>query len=76
MKVRTNHLKVAISLYIQYNMDQLCLPMDLEEDNPANHLIRVVNVAVNRVDEAIFDAAYPDGSDQTSEPLIASVLSE
>ncbi|WP_042200600.1 hypothetical protein [Paenibacillus camerounensis] len=29
--------KGAISLYIQYTLDQLCLPMDLEEDIPENH---------------------------------------
>ncbi|GJM78285.1 hypothetical protein HMSSN139_07810 [Paenibacillus sp. HMSSN-139] len=46
-------------MYIQYTMDQLCLPMDLEEDIPANHLVRVVNTSVNRLDDAIFDAAYP-----------------
>ncbi|TVX99405.1 transposase, partial [Paenibacillus cremeus] len=34
-------------MYIQYTMDQLCLPMDLEEDIPQNHLVRVVNAAVN-----------------------------
>jgi hypothetical protein len=32
-------------------MDQLHLPMDLEVDNPPNHLIRVVNEAVNRLDD-------------------------
>ncbi|WP_235949800.1 hypothetical protein [Paenibacillus apii] len=26
-------------MYIQYTMDQLCLPMDLEEDIPENHLV-------------------------------------
>jgi transposase len=45
-------------LYIQYTMDQLFLPMDLEEDIPQNHLVRLVNAAVNRLDDAIFDAAY------------------
>lgn len=42
-------------------MDQLCSPMDLEEDIPANHLVRVVNAAANRFDDAIFDAAYRGG---------------
>lgn len=40
-------------------MDQLYLPMDLEEDIPANHLVRVVNEAVNRLDHRIFFTAYP-----------------
>ena len=58
MEVPPNHLqKETVSLYIQYTMDQLCLPMDLEEDIPQNHLVRVVNEAVNKLDDAIFDAA-------------------
>ncbi|WP_058304253.1 IS1182 family transposase [Gorillibacterium timonense] len=55
-------------MYIQYSMDQLCLPMDLEEDIPANHLVRVVNAAVNRLDDAIFDAAYPGGGRDSYHP--------
>jgi len=35
--------------------------MDLEESIPVNHLVRVVNAAVNRLDDATFDAAYPEG---------------
>ncbi|GIO44185.1 hypothetical protein J41TS4_39430 [Paenibacillus apis] len=35
--------------------------MDLEEDIPANHLVRVVDTAVNRLDDAIFDVASPGG---------------
>jgi transposase len=31
-------------------MDRLHQPMDLEEDIPENHLLRVVNAAVNRLD--------------------------
>jgi hypothetical protein len=34
----------------------------IEEDIPGNHLIRVVNAAINRLDDAIFDAAYPGGT--------------
>lgn len=34
--------------------------MDLEEDLPANQLVRVVKAVVNRLDD-IFDAAYPRG---------------
>ena len=55
-------------MYIQYNMDQLCLPMDLEEDIPANHLVRVVNATVNRLDDSIFDAAYPGGGRDSYHP--------
>ncbi|CAH1056046.1 hypothetical protein [Paenibacillus pseudetheri] len=45
-------------MYIKYTMDQLFLPMDLEEDIPRNHLVRVVNAAINRLDDAIFNAVY------------------
>ncbi|MHA0855957.1 hypothetical protein ACH8E3_03645 [Paenibacillus sp. CMAA1364] len=39
-------------------MDQLCLPMNLEDDIPENHLFRLVNAAVNQLDDAIFNSAY------------------
>jgi transposase len=55
-------------LYLQYTMDQLCLPMNLEEDIPEHHLVRVVNAAVNRLDDAIFDAAYPGGGRDSYHP--------
>lgn len=44
------------------------LPMDLEEDIPPNHLVRVVNTAVNRLDDSIFDAAYPGGGRDSYHP--------
>jgi hypothetical protein len=40
-------------------MDLLYPLLDLEEDIPENHLVRVVNAAVNRLNDAIFDAAIP-----------------
>jgi transposase len=55
-------------LYIQYTMDQLYLPMDLEEDIPENHLVRVVNAAVNRLDDKIFTSAYPGGGRDSYHP--------
>ncbi|PWV97912.1 hypothetical protein DFQ01_12099, partial [Paenibacillus cellulosilyticus] len=48
--------------------DQLCLPMDLEEDIPSNHLVRVVNAAVNRLDDKIFASAYPGGGRDSYHP--------
>jgi hypothetical protein len=33
-KCRATIRKGEVSLYIQYTMDQLCLPMDFEEDIP------------------------------------------
>ncbi|MGG0938611.1 IS1182 family transposase [Brevibacillus centrosporus] len=55
-------------MYIQYSMDQLSLPMDLEEDIPENHSVRVVNDAVNRLDDKIFAAAYPGGGRDSYHP--------
>ena len=55
-------------MYIQYTMDQLFLPMDLEEDIPQNHLVRLINTAVNRLDDAIFDAAYSGGGRDSYHP--------
>ncbi len=55
-------------MYIQYSMDQLCLPMDLEEDIPENHLVRVVNAAVNRLPDSIFTDAYPGGGRDSYHP--------
>lgn len=42
--------------------------MDLEEDIPAKHLVRVVNTAINRLDDAIFDVAYPEGGRDSYHP--------
>jgi transposase len=55
-------------MYIQYTMDQLTLPMDLAEDIPENHLVRVVNAAVNRLSDRIFAEAYPGGGRDSYHP--------
>jgi len=36
--------------------------MNLADDNSENHPVQVVNDVVNRLDDTIFDAAYPGGS--------------
>lgn len=61
-------------MYIQYNMDQLFLPMDLEEDIPSNHLVRVVNEAVNRLDDKIFAKAYPGGGRDSYHPKMLTKI--
>ncbi|HEY2491785.1 MAG TPA: transposase [Paenibacillus sp.] len=68
MEVRPTKPKGAISLYIQYTMDQLFLPIDLEEDIPQNHLVRLINIAVNRLDDTIFSAAYLCGGRDSYHP--------
>ncbi|MDQ8739146.1 transposase [Paenibacillus sp. LHD-38] len=55
-------------MYIQYTMDQLTLPMDLPEDIPENHLVRVVKDAVNRLSDRIFADAYPGGGRDSYHP--------
>lgn len=57
-------------MYIQYNMNQLCLPMDLETEIPANHVVRVVNAAVDRLSDDIFAAAYPGGGRHSYHPKL------
>ncbi|WP_373271266.1 transposase [Paenibacillus sp. MY03] len=49
-------------------MDQLHLPMDLEDDIPPNHLVRVVNETVNHLDGKIFRDAYPGGGRDNYHP--------
>lgn len=55
-------------MYLQYSMNQLCLPMDLEMDIPANHVVRVVNAAVDRLSDDIFAAVYPGGGRHSYHP--------
>ena len=74
MEVTKPPFKGGLLLYIQYTMDQLCLPMDLEEDIPENHLVRIINAAVNRLDDAIFDAAYPGGGRDSYHPKMLTKI--
>jgi transposase len=55
-------------LYLKYTMDQLCLPMDLEEDIPQNHLVRIVHAAVTQLDDKIFASVYPGGGRDSYHP--------
>lgn len=55
-------------MYIQYSMNQLCLPMDLEMDIPENHLVRVVNAMVDQLSDTLFAAAYPGGGRHSYHP--------
>lgn len=74
MEVTKPPFKGGLLLYIQYTMDQLCLPMDLQEDIPENHLVRVINTAVNRLDDAIFDAAYSGGGRDSYHPKMLTKI--
>jgi len=55
-------------------MDQLYLPMDLEEDIPQNHIVRVVNAAVNQLSDRIFAAAYPGGGRDSYHPKMLTKI--
>src|SRR3984893_15978033 len=55
-------------------MDQLFLPMDLEEDIPQNHCVRVVNAAINRLDDCIFASAYPGGGRDSFHPKMLTKI--
>nr|WP_246120354.1 hypothetical protein [Cohnella terricola] len=61
-------------MYIQYTMDQLYLPIDLEEDIPQNHLVRIVNTAVNQLSDSIFAAAYPGGGRDSYHPKMLTKI--
>lgn len=51
------------------------MPSDLEEWIDPHHLVRVINDAVNRLDDAIFDAAYPGGGRDSYHPkMMTKVL--
>jgi len=62
-------------LFIQYTMDQLCLPMDLAEDIPPKHVARVVNDFVNALDDSLFTSAYKGGGRDSYHPkMLAKVV--
>lgn len=61
-------------MYKQYTMSQQYLPMDLETEIPANHVVRVVNDAVNGLKDAIFDAAYPGGGRDPYHPKMLTKI--
>lgn len=48
--------------------------MDLEEDIPQNHLVRIINHAVNRIDDKIFEVAYPGGGRNSYHPKMLTKI--
>lgn len=59
-------------MYVQNIKGQLCLPTDLGENIPANHLVDVMNAAVKRFKEALFNTVTP-GEDGIATPVLASL---
>ncbi|WP_179298761.1 hypothetical protein [Evansella halocellulosilytica] len=47
--------------FIDYNMDQLYLPMDHEYKIPQNHICRIVNDAIEQLDPALLYKVYEGG---------------
>jgi transposase len=47
--------------FINYNMDQIILPFDLEIKIPPNHLSCLVHQAVEQIDDEILYRVYPVG---------------
>ncbi|MFD2124229.1 IS1182 family transposase [Paenibacillus xanthanilyticus] len=61
-------------MYKEYTMDQLSLPMDLQEDIPQNHLVRIVNDAVDRLNMNLFTKAYPGGGRDSYHPKMLTKI--
>jgi transposase len=51
-------------------MNQLFLPMDLEELIPDNHVVRVGNEAIEKLDDSIFEKYYPGGGRNSYHPKL------
>ncbi len=48
-------------MFQEYNMNQLHLPMDLADEIPERHVVRVINDAVDQLSDDIFDRVHPGG---------------
>ena len=58
-----------------YTQEQLFLPMDVTDMIPPHHVVRVVNDAVNRLSDALFEDVYPGGGRPPYHPkLMAKIL--
>ncbi|MDD9150942.1 hypothetical protein OYT88_20765, partial [Sporolactobacillus sp. CQH2019] len=72
MKRTSSHYTEAIFLtdifFKEYNMNQLVLPMDLNDSIPEDHVSRAVNDFVNRVDHQVFVQAYKGGGRPAYDP--------
>lgn len=57
-------------MFIEYNMNQLFLPMSLDELIPPHHVVRVVNEAIEKIDDSIFGKYYPGGGRNSYHPKL------
>ena len=65
------HNKVVFK---EYNQDQLTLPIDIESLIPANHMVRVINSAIDQMDLGPLLAKYPGGGRSSFHPVMMTKL--
>lgn len=65
------HEKVVFK---EYNQKQLMLPMDLESLIPANHMVRVINRAIDLMKLEPLFAKYPGGGRPSFHPVMMTKL--
>jgi transposase len=65
------HNKVVFK---EYNQNQLSLPIDLESLIPANHMVKVINTAIDRMKFEPLFAKYPGGGRASFHPVMMTKL--
>jgi len=65
------HNKVVFK---EYDQRQLSLPMDLESLIPANHMVRVINSAIDQMNLKPLLAKYPGGGRASFHPVMMTKL--
>lgn len=61
-------------VFKEYDQSQLCLPIDLECLIPPNHMVRVVNSAIDQMDLGPLLAKYPGGGRSSYHPIMMTKL--
>lgn len=61
-------------VFKEYNQNQLMLPVDIESLIPANHMVRVVNRAIDQMKLEPLFAQYPGGGRSSFHPVMMSKL--
>lgn len=60
--------------FMRYEMNQLFLPMDLEELVPPNHVVRVINDAINKLSDELFLKHYSGGGRSSYHPKLMTKI--
>ncbi len=63
-----------LATFKDYNMNQLILPMDYSDLIPENHVARVVNDMVNRLDDHLFFDVYKGGGRPAYHPKMMTKI--